>query len=580
MSEVLLIGVIDSANPESSFQESNLNYLQQMIRFPINSNFIPSLHEHIGIECLAAYLKDNHVDTEMYHMILHPDDSTQDIVRYILAENPCVLGFSLPYNVTVYQTLKIIVAARKAGYNGHITLGGSFVSSIYERFLLTFPFINSVIVGEGEEPLLALYQAVKLGRGFNGVAGMAFLTDSGVVYNKRELKQTSINRPIIQRTVLQYLKDHHVKNMSANVFLSRGCNNRCLFCMAPVRYELCKEKWRPRNIHSLITEIEYLIRCYQVSYLYFGDDNFCGYGKKGKEQIQNFIHGMIENNICIRFHAELRADSLLDEEDLIGLKKCGLDQVLIGLESGSQSCLDRWRKGVTVEQNQKMIDMLRKHNVKISPAIILMDPFMTFDEFQASVEFIFRNHFLEEESPWYLFNKMRVYPGSQLEQLLVSKGIIDNFSSRPYTIDQLNSDEAILKVYSQISFIHYDIQSKKMNELWNQLSRQVEDIIVLLNIDIPKKMDSFFTNEKTNTAVQELQAIRAWRKNLGKLLTRFLQYCIEWGKQNDEASFDGQELEKRLSAYRQEYDRFYLNMDFKTIFSEENYCAKEGRYAD
>ncbi|MEG2406657.1 MAG: B12-binding domain-containing radical SAM protein, partial [Clostridiales bacterium] len=61
----------------------------------------------------------------------------------------------------------------------------------------------------------------------------------------------------------------------------------------------------------------------------------------------------------IKFGIEARVNDI-EEKTLSALVDAGLEEILIGLESGSQNCLDRLKKNTTVAQNEQALAILRK----------------------------------------------------------------------------------------------------------------------------------------------------------------------------------------------------------------------------
>lgn len=107
------------------------------------------LAENIGIGAIASCLREYGISTKCINLSIE-DRLICDVVEEIIYENPRIVGISILYDLHVYNAMKIAVLLRKQGYAGHITLGGTFISLAYERFLKAFSIIDSIIVGDGE----------------------------------------------------------------------------------------------------------------------------------------------------------------------------------------------------------------------------------------------------------------------------------------------------------------------------------------------------------------------------------------------------------------------------------------------
>ena len=515
--------------------------------------FTKRIPENIGIGAIAQYLMQNNVVVKCVNMAIGNDTIAQ-IVDDII-ENPPIIGISIIYDLQVYNAVKLVAKLRYRGYKGHITLGGTFISLAYDRFLKKFNLIDSIIIGDGEVPFLALYRALTGNGSLEQIPGLASIDNSGEI---RYIKQNYLENHVFStpiRDTLDYAISRGLQVQTALIVGSRGCNNNCIYCSAPNMRKLHNKVWIGRHPVELVNEIEQLINKYHVKYLYFCDDNFCGYGQKGLQHLRAFIREMKKRSLYIRFHAELRADAELTKEDILGLKSVGLDEALIGIESGVSSCLLRWRKNTDINDNQLMIDLLRECGVKLAPAYILIDPFTTLDELEQSYDFLFRNGLYLTDNPWYLFNQMIVYPGTELETLLINKGIIVPREVRPYTLHELQNDGNIRHFCQDISVVEYEIVSSEIRFIWNSLRKAVDEVVDDINIRMPVIFHSISNRE---TVLEYLPNIRNWRKNIGRLLMNFLKKAIEWGKNDHNAGA----LDVQLSQLRDAYDNVFLSSSF------------------
>ena len=62
---------------------------------------------------------------------------------------------------------------------------------------------------------------------------------------------------------------------------SRGCPNKCVFCVMP---KLCGGFWRARSPKNVVDEVQHLVEKYGVKEIHFVDDNLT-FDKRRTEQI-------------------------------------------------------------------------------------------------------------------------------------------------------------------------------------------------------------------------------------------------------------------------------------------------------
>jgi B12-binding domain/radical SAM domain protein of rhizo-twelve system len=123
---------------------------------------------------------------------------------------------------------------------------------------------------------------------------------------------------------------HHifteVAGLGAEVEFARGCPYACTFC----NKTLFRNKYRERNLSSVLTEIDALI-ARGVTYIYFIDEIF-GVGK----QVRKLLEAISERPLSIGFQSRI---DLWDEEslDLLGRAHC------ISFECGIESITEAGR---------------------------------------------------------------------------------------------------------------------------------------------------------------------------------------------------------------------------------------------
>ena len=169
---------------------------------------------------------------------------------------------------------------------------------------------------------------------------------------------------------------------------SRSCHGECHFCEGYLFRKLNPGSgYSVKSADRVIQEIQYVIENYQYRVFSFSDDNFFADGSENaKQRVKDIANALIKNKIRIRFTIECRADDI-SEEIFTLLKRAGLCKVFVGIESGSQSVLNRYNKGTTVEENHKAIQILSKLNIKCHPGYILFDPYTTIQELHETVDF-------------------------------------------------------------------------------------------------------------------------------------------------------------------------------------------------
>ena len=148
------------------------------------------------------------------------------------------------------------------------------------------------------------------------------------------------------------------------------------------------------------------------------------------------------------------------------LRKSGLIQLTLGIESGSNRSLEIMKKGITVGQGKHAIKMCNKHGIIARSSFMLEVPGERKDDLVATVKFI------NEMRKYPLFacgvGSFRPYPRCDLTKKLIE----DGYLSEPQSLeDWLNREN--IEMYTSAEF----------KRLWQVDSEFSENAAHYLNIE-------------------------------------------------------------------------------------------------
>ena len=585
MDTILLTPKEIALRENTLFRENNIKSdYENITAGDINYLYIRFLKDNLGIASLAAYLRQKGYSVEVINAYL--EDITNDIlIDHIVKENPKLVGISLLYDLHVYWACRIVKLLRKKGYMGHITLGGPFITLTYEAFLKGIPEIDSVIRGEGEKILLELLQKVKKGENWESISGIAFCKNNKIITNGAgEYIENISSLPFVARDMykrlLLKLKEKKIYLKVASIYTSRGCKGKCTYCSAPIMGKLVKEQWRYRDIDSIINEIKYLVETFGVEYINIIDENFFGYGSNGKKRLYEFAEAIINTGIHVKFWTEVRVDIDFDKNLFEMLKKAGLQDILLGLESGSQSVLNRWKKGTTVLQNIKAIEFVRNQGFRLEPSMIMVDPYTNVNEFKETVRFIIKNELCKTMFPLNIFNQLIVFPGTEMEKQLIQDNVIlplEINSIAPITDD----GKELYEFCRRVSTRDYEIIDPVIRTLWSVLTYYINSLSVLTDEIIPLFMGkcrvklNIYKESKKEEVKSQIKRVSRWRRNIGMLAQKLLETSIEHVDDNYENMIQFKDLlsakfEKDIINYNLEHLDNNIN-----LIEFSNYLKKE-----
>ncbi|MDY6854917.1 MAG: radical SAM protein [Thermodesulfobacteriota bacterium] len=408
---------------KSDFRIAFVNLKAQIPCYFAGSSFTL---EHIGLGYLSSFLQENGYKTVIIDAATR-DLSDRIVVQEILDFSPSIVGFS-PTVATMESVIKISTLLKDANKDIHVCLGGQHATFLAEEILINEPYIDSVIRGEGEWSILELSDRLRLKSPLRYTFGLYFRERDGRISkgpNRSKIEDLD-SIPFPSRDSLRWQVENG-KSPTARFISSRGCIADCSFCSIPPFERLQKGKlWRSRSPKDVLDELTYLKEEFGIKTVLFAEDNFIGPGEAGRERVRQIAQGMITRGLDMKFRILCMAESLINCESILPLmKKAGLDRVIVGIESASQSALNVLNKKTTLNDYYHVIRILEKNNIVLHMGFMMFQPYSCFKGLRLNAEFLKRsNHacFFQHFS-----NRMELYPGVAIfkrlakDEMIISK---------------------------------------------------------------------------------------------------------------------------------------------------------------
>lgn len=372
-------------NPSLSHQAKHRTYAT----FPNGLLFLAAVLEQHG-HSVAVY--DRNVDHR------EPED--------FLAFGPQIVGVSVVTSPEIDDAIELSKKFKRLIPEAGVVWGGVHPSVLPEQ-TLSEPYIDYLVIGEGEHTLLDLVHSLEKGDGrLSEINGLAYKAHGTVCINKP--------RPFIKD--LDQLPDPawHLVDVSkywdVTLNTSRGCPFRCTFCYNTVFHS---GHWGEFSAERIVSQIVHLKKSYNVKYVKVWEDNFT-YDRK---RLRLFCKLVIEKNLKVRWDCETRAG--LKEEDIALMAKAGCISAGIGAETGSPRLLEFMCKDTTVDEVEKTVWLLVKY--KILPRLYIMHgvPTETTDDFWMTQELLERL-----DNPPYQYMRFIPYPETPLFKYCIENELI------------------------------------------------------------------------------------------------------------------------------------------------------------
>ncbi len=376
----------------------------------------------LGLISLAASLRDSSHHPKILDYLI--EDFNQDSLFKNVQEFDLIGITSVSPHIN--NALGLARLIKKEFPNKIIVLGGAHASLLPKETIENNPSINFLIRGEGEIRIIQLIEYIQGKRKLEELDGIAFKKDGKIInIEPKEFIQNLDNLPMPAYDLIPFEKySLYLQSQfqpAITMLTSRGCPFNCIYCSKPV----FGSSIRTRSPESVLKEIIFLKENYNIKEIIFYDDSFT----LKKEKITKLCQLIIKNNIKINWKCETRVN-LVDQELLNLMKKAGCYMICYGIESGNQKILNILKKGITLEQIEKAVNITKKAKIKILGYFMIGIPEETEKNIKETIKFA------KKLNPDYAqFSIATAYPGTELYQIAEKQGkITKDFSSGFYAL--------------------------------------------------------------------------------------------------------------------------------------------------
>jgi len=368
----------------------------------------------LGIAYIASYLEKfgNHKVTIVDS---HSDNLSEDeTVEKVLAHDPDVVGITATTHNRL-QAISVIKKLKQKKSSLIIIVGGPFFSLTDKNALEVVPEIDAVIKREGEV-LDAWPDKSKL----KNVLGISYRdSNKSVVSNPDRpfMKEwTSLPNPAWHLYDLsKYVKTIHGTDFrTVGVISARGCPNACTFCCNAA---YGKGTLRLRDPKSFVDEMEFLNKVHGFKGVNIWDDTLT----VNREHIMGICREIIGRGLDIKWYARARVNTV-NEEMINTMKRAGCVRISFGVESGSPRILKLIKKGITIDQARKAVEISSKAGMIVSLNFIVNLPEETFEDTKMTIAVMKELKKFPNTTCSYGFGL--IYPGTEMEYWAKQKGVL------------------------------------------------------------------------------------------------------------------------------------------------------------
>ncbi|MEW6557326.1 MAG: radical SAM protein [Elusimicrobiota bacterium] len=326
---------------------------------------------------LSAVLQENDEEIKIldlrcpkYENLDNPQKHYEEIlVNTVSTFQPELIGFGCLFSGNFPQLLKLSIVSKKNFDKIPIIIGGIHPTIYALEILTNCPFIDYIILSEGEESIVQFVNTIKnKSSDFDKIDGFAYRKNSEIIINPKKHFIENPNTIPFPAYNLVNLEDYYVdtsnwhnpKNLPINtsvpIISSRSCPNRCNFCSM---YLAMGPKWRPRTPQNVVDEMEYVYNKYDHRHFSFMDDNMT----LNKPRTLEICNQIKNRKLDIQFETPNGLNiNTLDEEVLDAMVSAGMVRTYLAIESGSDYIRNKiMRKNLSQEKIFEITKLVKKY---------------------------------------------------------------------------------------------------------------------------------------------------------------------------------------------------------------------------
>lgn len=327
---------------------------------------------------------------------INPKGTTKKELQLLCQEikvcSPVFVGLSVMSSMYL-DTVYCVLNAIKKETSAPIVCGGAYASMFPEQ--LFHHGADFVIRSDGEHAICRLADALIQQTDWKNIPSLCYQDSHGIIHTNEiadianDIDEYGI--PVINSKLACFIEnetltrgDPQLNTKSYEVIASRGCPFTCSYCCCNNLREMLPRGIhgvRSRSVESVIAELKEAKRqCKNIVFIHFYDEifpNLPGWVDEFVKQYDKYIH----LPFTIWSHPKM-----VQEETLRKLKRVGLTEVIMGIQSGSEHIRrDIFHRYETQEDILHAISAIQRAGIFWSTFdLMLQHPFETIEDLKES----------------------------------------------------------------------------------------------------------------------------------------------------------------------------------------------------
>lgn len=361
--------------------------------------------------------------------------------------------------------------------------------------VLDSEFVDFVLMGEGEQSLPKLLNALKNKSDVSNIKGIGYKKNNQKFFTENEdytPVDRTFNLPYHLLDMEKYARrlDIGVKRCFS-IFTSRGCPFKCKFCLnSSTLWD--NTKMRFYTIESIIKNISVLVNDYKADAITILDENFF----INEARVIEICHALKKANFNVIYRAAGRVDTLSNYKESTWklMKEVGFAGIAIGIESGSQKILNYLNKGISLQLIYNIDNILTKYGFFKSYNFMPFVPTESIDDVKETLRLIIDLAKTSKYCPYpFVMYKFAPIPNTQLFDTCIKEYGL----KIPTNVEEWEK-------YDDLGVVEQTKQNRPWisDETWNYTSKAFDLVNELNSLYTGKTAD----NSKIDLKIKEIQS--------------------------------------------------------------------------
>ncbi|MDD2734681.1 MAG: radical SAM protein [Desulfuromonadaceae bacterium] len=426
----------------------------------------------------CAISKSQLHESEIFDLeLLFASQNDFNVEKFITSLDFDVFGITST-TFTRHEAAAVVKLIRKHHPGKKVIVGGVHFTHCDLDTLANIPEVDIVVRGEGEKTIVELLNALETSAPLENVNGISFRAVCGEIRRNpdadifEDLDSLDIYNVKSPKDYPEFLMGSNDPIPAMSVMTSRGCPYKCVFCAkAGVKY-------RHRSYQNVIQELKYYIEEYGITSFNFLDLTFTANPQRSKELCQAIIDAGLE----IQWWCETRANVPLELVTL--MYKAGCRYIVVGVETGSVSVLERIQKGVTLHQVEALFSHTKKLGLDTTGYFVCSHIGETYEDAIKTLKFINKVERMYGVSS--ALQVCMILPGTEIENVAKATGSLPELFS--WADDYENPHNAVLGQVTTIPLFFDRLTREQVADLLAKLRtmRQLRSRYKKLSFDYLK----------------------------------------------------------------------------------------------